>query len=132
MKQRFTFISRAAVDAVVEYKDSLRPQLEQPGRSGDAMWLSKRGLPFCEKNVWRVTRKYACRVGLGHKVSPHVLRHTYATHLLENGADLVAVQQLLGHAHLETTGKYVHTSPQRLLAVYQKFGPGGPAVEPGQ
>jgi len=122
-KQRIVPLGRQAVEAVRAYLQEQRPQLcrRQPG----APWLfvSRSGQPLSREMVWVVVKKYARRAGLTGRISPHTLRHSFATHLLEGGADLRSVQEMLGHANLRTTQIYTHVDRQRLRAIHQKYHP---------
>ena len=87
------------------------------------MLLNARGTPLSRVGAWAVVKKHAKRVGIQKTVSPHTLRHTFATHLLEGGADLRAVQEMLGHADLSTTQIYTHVDREYLRSVHAKFHP---------
>ena len=108
--------------AIAAYLEDHRPRLVT-AKSRDAMFLSRTGRPLERTNVWRILGKYARIAGLGNKVSPHTLRHSFATHLLEGGADLRVVQELLGHADVSTTQIYTHVDPSRLKSIHQKYHP---------
>jgi integrase/recombinase XerD len=85
--------------------------------------LSKRGRPLSRLALWKIVRDAGVRAGLGKPVYTHLLRHSFATHLLEGGADLRSVQELLGHANLTTTQRYTHVDAKRLVEVHRKFHP---------
>jgi integrase/recombinase XerD len=121
-KERIIPMGSAAMAALREYLDVLRPQLVGP-HSGDAVLLSRTGRPLDRSAVWRAVRKYAQHAGLKKKVSPHTLRHCFATHLLQGGADLRVVQELLGHADVATTQVYTHVDDARLKSVHQQYHP---------
>ncbi len=87
------------------------------------MFLNTRGARLSRQAAWAVVKKYGDRVGLGDKLSPHVLRHSCATHLLDHGADLRIVQEMLGHASISTTQVYTKVSQERLFAVYRQAHP---------
>lgn len=91
--------------------------------SSEAIFLNRRGSRLSVRSVERLVEEYQLRGGLGRKVSPHGLRHSYATHLLGNGADLRSIQQLLGHSSLSTTQKYTHLSLEKLMEIYDKAHP---------
>ena len=121
-KERILPIGRNAIDAVRAYLHTQRTeQLRDPAQ--DALFLSRTGKPLDRTNCWRIVRKYARRIGLKGKLSPHTLRHCFATHLLEGGADLRIVQELLGHADVATTQIYTHVDRDRLKSIHQKYHP---------
>ena len=121
-KERIVPIGRSAVQAVQTYFDTQRrEQLWDPAQ--EALFLSRTGKPLDRTNCWRIVRKYARRIGLKGRLSPHTLRHCFATHLLEGGADLRIVQELLGHADVATTQIYTHVDRDRLKSIHQKYHP---------
>jgi integrase/recombinase XerD len=89
------------------------------------VFLSRAGKPLSREMLWVLVRKYVRRAGIPGKVSPHTLRHSFATHLLEGGADLRLVQEMLGHANIRTTQNYTHVDRKRLKAIHKKFHPRG-------
>jgi integrase/recombinase XerD len=121
-RERIVPVGRSAIDAVKAYLDDCRPRL---AREPDEGWLllSRTGRPLERTNAWRLVRKYARKIGLRGKVSPHTLRHCFATHLLQGGADLRIVQDLLGHVDVSTTQIYTHVDSARLKSIHQKFHP---------
>ncbi len=121
-KERVVPVGQMALVAVAAYLEDFRPTLVT-AKSKDALFLSRTGRPLERTNVWRIIGKYARIAGLGNKVSPHTLRHSFATHLLEGGADLRVVQELLGHADVATTQIYTHVDPSRLKSIHQKYHP---------
>lgn len=121
-KERVVPVGARAVEAIGNYLSSLRPQLAD-GRSTDRLFLSRTGRPIDRTNCWRLVVKYARRMGLTGKLSPHTLRHCFATHLLAGGADLRVVQEMLGHSDISTTQIYTHVDHSRLKAIHQKFHP---------
>jgi integrase/recombinase XerD len=121
-RERIVPVGARAVEAVREYLIQLRPQLVE-GKSTSRLFLSRTGRPFDRTNAWRLVVKYARRMGISGRLSPHTLRHTFATHLLTGGADLRVVQELLGHADVATTQIYTHVDRARLKSVHQKFHP---------
>lgn len=130
-KQRIVPLGRVAINALQAYLEKLRPRLTQS--SPDAPWLfvSRGGKRLSREMLWVVVKKYVKRTGLHSKVSPHTLRHSFATHLLSGGADLRTVQELLGHSSIRTTQQYTHVDRERLRAIHRQFHPrGGPAGDP--
>jgi integrase/recombinase XerD len=126
-KERIVPIGRSARDALTAYLADGRPQLARPDRSprggGEAVLLNVRGGRLSRQSCWKIVRTAGERAGLGARLSPHVLRHSCATHMLERGADIRVVQELLGHASLSTTQVYTKVSPERLRAVYEAAHP---------
>jgi integrase/recombinase XerD len=125
-KERIVPVGRSARDALTAYLADGRPQLARPDRSprgGEAVILNVRGGRLSRQSCWKIVRTAGERAGLGARLSPHVLRHSCATHMLERGADIRVVQELLGHASLSTTQVYTKVSPERLRAVYEAAHP---------
>ncbi|MCB9849273.1 MAG: site-specific tyrosine recombinase XerD [Phycisphaerales bacterium] len=121
-KERIIPVGSVALAALSEYVQSLRPQLVG-FHSGDRVFLSRTGRPLDRSAIWRIVRKYATDAGIRKQVSPHTLRHCFATHLLQGGADLRVVQELLGHVDVATTQIYTHVDNERLKSVHQKYHP---------
>lgn len=121
-KDRMVPLGKPAIAALETYLAELRPRLAGTS-SCPQVFLSKAGKPLSRVQIWKIVRKYASRVGFAGKVSPHTLRHSFATHLLEGGADLRVVQELLGHASIGTTQLYTHVDRKRLHALHAKFHP---------
>ena len=120
-KERIVPFGDSARDAIVRYVEQGRPDLD---RYADAhLFLSRRGRPMSRQAFWMKIVKYARDAGIKAHISPHVLRHSFATHLLENGADLRSVQMMLGHADISTTQIYTHVSRARLQKLYDSFHP---------
>lgn len=123
-KERLTPLGIRAIDAVRLYLEHERPELAARGRvTGDWVLLSYRGRRLSRERMWELLKRYAARVGAPPEVSPHTLRHSFATHLLAGGADLRQVQEMLGHASIATTQLYTHVDPTKLKAVHKKFHP---------
>jgi integrase/recombinase XerD len=126
-KERIVPIGRSARDALTTYLARGRPELvrESPRSRADAeaVFLNARGGRLSRQGAWGVVRHHGDRVGLGDRLTPHVLRHSCATHLLDHGADIRVVQELLGHASLSTTQVYTKVSAERLRAVYEAAHP---------
>lgn len=122
LKERIVPVGGEALIWVRQYIDTERRKLDR-GKPQPWLFLSNRGKRMTRQTLWYVIRKYARASGFGGRISPHTLRHSFATHLLEGGADLRSVQQLLGHASLVTTQIYTHLSSQHLRDTYRKFHP---------
>jgi integrase/recombinase XerD len=123
-KERLVPIGRRAIGAVAIYVRELRPRLER-GIGKGALFLNARGAPLTRMGAWKILRKYVDKAGIKKHVSPHTLRHSFATHLLEGGADLRAVQEMLGHADIATTQIYTHVDREYLRTVHRQFHPRG-------
>ncbi|MBI2517701.1 MAG: site-specific tyrosine recombinase XerD [Opitutae bacterium] len=121
-KERVVPLGAKARDAVQVYLVSGRPRLVKP-RTGSELFLSERGKAISRKTLWYIVKKYAARAGLEKSVKPHLLRHSFATHLLGGGADLRAIQEMLGHASIGTTQIYTAVENSRLLDQHAKFHP---------
>jgi integrase/recombinase XerD len=121
-KERLVPIGRSAIGAVAVYVRELRPVLER-GQGKGLLFLNGRGAPLTRMGAWKILRKYVEQAGLEKAVSPHTLRHSFATHLLEGGADLRAVQEMLGHADIATTQIYTHVDREYLRSVHKQFHP---------
>lgn len=122
-KERIIPLGSTAVEACTIYLNQARSQLENPLSRNDALFLNQRGNRLTRQGVWKLLKGYALKSGINHEITPHILRHSFATHLIENGADLRAVQELLGHADISTTQIYTHVSKARLSDVYKQFHP---------
>lgn len=121
-KERLVPIGRSAVRALDLYLRELRPRLEK-GEGDGVVFLNARGRPLSRMGAWKILRKHVERAGIRKRVTPHTLRHTFATHLLEGGADLAAVQEMLGHADIATTQIYTHVDREYLRDVHRRFHP---------
>jgi integrase/recombinase XerD len=121
-KERIIPIGRTAIDALTRYLEMLRPRL-LGDRGSAALFLSRTGRPLDRTNMWRLVRKYARAAGGGVSISPHTIRHSFATHMLEGGANLRILQELLGHADLTTTQVYTHVDEWALKEVHRKYHP---------
>ena len=120
-KERIVPFGDTARDAIVAYIESGRPAFN---KKNDAhLFLSNRGRPMTRQSFWLKITKYARQAGIATHISPHVLRHSFATHLLENGADLRSVQMMLGHSDISTTQIYTHVSRARLQKMYDQHHP---------
>ncbi len=121
-KERLVPIGRKAIGALAIYMRELRPKLEH-GEGKGSLFLNSRGKPLSRMGAWKILRKYVDQAGIRKRVTPHTLRHSFATHLLEGGADLRAVQEMLGHADISTTQIYTHVDREYLRTVHQQFHP---------
>jgi len=121
-KERVVPVGRRARDALATYLTAGRPQLVKP-TTGSQFFLNNRGAALSRVMLWMLVKKYARRAGITKNVKPHGLRHSFATHLLTGGADLRAIQEMLGHASISTTQIYTAVEPQRLLDHHAKFHP---------
>ena len=121
-KERVVPIGRRALGAVALYAREVRPSLDR-GKGKGVLFLNARGTPLSRVGAWGIIKQAAKRAGLTKRVTPHTLRHTFATHLLEGGADLRAVQEMLGHADLSTTQLYTHVDRDYLRTVHKQFHP---------
>jgi len=122
-RQRVVPLGRYAQDAVTAYTVRARPSMAQKGRGTPALFLNLRGGRLSRQGAWAAMRTAAERAGLGLTVSPHTLRHSFATHLLDGGADVRVVQELLGHASVTTTQIYTMVTVQHLREVYAEAHP---------
>lgn len=121
-KERLVPLGRNAIGAVAVYLRELRPTLEK-GEGKGTLFLNARGKPLSRMGAWKILRKYVDIAGIKKVVSPHTLRHSFATHLLEGGADLRAVQEMLGHSDISTTQIYTHVDREYLRSVHKQFHP---------
>jgi integrase/recombinase XerD len=120
-KERIVPINKITLKAIKEYLEKARPEF--PQKDKDALFLDKNGKRLSRQGLWLVVKKYVRLSGVKGKTSPHTLRHSFATHLLEKGADLRSVQEMLGHADISTTQIYTSVSRERLKRVYNKAHP---------
>jgi integrase/recombinase XerD len=121
-KERIVPVGRAALRALDVYMREIRPGLAR-GETHGVVFLNARGQPLSRMGVWKILRKYVRRAGIRKRVTPHTLRHSFATHLLEGGADLAAVQEMLGHADIATTQIYTHVEREYLRQVHRQYHP---------
>jgi integrase/recombinase XerD len=122
-KQRVVPLGSYALAAVAAYRVRSRPLLAARGRGSASLFLNARGGPLSRQSAWAALAAAAEKAGLGGRVSPHTLRHSYATHLLEGGADVRVVQELLGHASVATTQLYTKVTADTLREVYAASHP---------
>jgi integrase/recombinase XerD len=123
-KERVVPLGRKAIEALQRYLDASRPKLVTP-KTPAAVFITSRGRPFSRVWLWKRIKDRVRFAGISRNVTPHMLRHSFATHLLEHGADLRVIQELLGHANISTTEIYTHVAGNRLRDVHRKFHPRG-------
>lgn len=124
-KERLVPVGSSAVFWVDQYLASSRPKLERKLQSKNVLFLNKRGTKFSRMGIWKIIDRYAIEADISHEVHPHTFRHSFATHLLEGGADLRSVQEMLGHADISTTQIYTHIDRDYIKQVYREFHPRG-------
>ncbi|MFQ5429869.1 MAG: tyrosine-type recombinase/integrase, partial [Phycisphaerae bacterium] len=122
-RERVIPVGSHAIEAVRTYLQGLRAALADGSDRWDALFISRTGRPMDRTNLWRLVNRYAAAAGIAGRVGPHTLRHCFATHMLEGGADLRIVQELLGHASVVTTQVYTHVDISRLKAVHERCHP---------
>ena len=122
-KQRVVPMGQSAATSMRRYLDKIRPRWARKHPAVDRLFLSQQGKGFTRQGLYKLIVHYAREAGLGGRVSPHTLRHCFASHLLANGAQLRAIQEMLGHASIATTQIYTHVDQDRLVAVHKKFHP---------
>ena len=121
-KERVVPMGKQAIDALSKYLNESRPELAGK-RICERLFLSRRGSGISRQRLWEIIKKYARQAGIKINVTPHMLRHSFATHLIERGADLRIVQTMLGHADVSTTQIYTHVSRRHVQDLYKKFHP---------
>ncbi|MBI3411689.1 MAG: site-specific tyrosine recombinase XerD [Planctomycetes bacterium] len=124
-KQRIVPLAAPAIATLRTYLREQRPKLVRPSPEAPWVFVSRGGKVLTREMLWMLVKKYVRRAGLNSKVSPHTLRHSFATHLLAGGADLRTVQELLGHANIRTTQHYTHIDRDRLKAIHRQYHPRG-------
>lgn len=122
-KERIIPVGDIALQAVNDYLDQARPKLVKQNQSENTLFLNHHGRPLTRQGFWKIMKQLAQQVGIKKRISPHMLRHSFATHLLENGADLRAVQEMLGHEDISTTEIYTHVTRTRMKEVYEQYHP---------
>ncbi|MGE7695015.1 site-specific tyrosine recombinase XerD [Lysinibacillus sp. NPDC094177] len=122
-KERIIPLGKSSLSALSTYLDGARSQLQGKYPKTEAFFINQRGKRLTRQGCWKLMKEHALKAGIKHELTPHTLRHSFATHLVENGADLRAVQEMLGHADISTTQIYTHISKSRLSEVYKQFHP---------
>ena len=122
-KERFVPISEVAIDSINSYLENLRPELSRKNESSGVLFLNNRGQRLSRMTLWKIVKKYSIEANINKKVSPHTFRHSFATHMVQAGANLRVVQEMLGHSDISTTQIYTHLDKTTLKKVYNKFHP---------
>jgi integrase/recombinase XerD len=122
-KERIIPLGGKSITACKHYIEEARPVFIKKQKGAEALFVNMRGTRLTRQGCWKLLNGHAQKAGIQKELTPHILRHTFATHLIENGADLRAVQEMLGHADISTTQIYTHVSRSRLKEVYVKFHP---------
>ncbi|MFC7391493.1 site-specific tyrosine recombinase XerD [Scopulibacillus cellulosilyticus] len=122
-KERIIPLGRMALKAMKQYIEEARPKLLKNKKQQDALFLNHHGNRLTRQGFWKILKQLALNAGITKSITPHTLRHSFATHLLENGADLRSVQEMLGHADISTTQIYTHVTKQRLKDIYTTYHP---------
>ena len=122
-KQRIVPMGAEASKSIRRYLQEVRPFLVKIEGDEPLLFLSRTGKKLRRENIWSIVKKYAIKAGIRSNISPHTLRHSFATHLLEGGADLRSVQEMLGHSNISTTQIYTHIDRKYLKSIHQKFHP---------
>ena len=124
-KQRIIPIGSSAVEWITEYLKKVRPSLEKKLKSENIIFLNKRGTKLSRMGIWKIVDRYVKEAGIEKEFHPHTFRHSFATHLLEGGADLRAVQEMLGHADISTTQIYTHIDKDFIKQIHRDYHPRG-------
>ena len=121
-KERLVPIGQTSLKKIKDYLSLSRPNLIKD-KISDYLFITRRGSNFTRQGFWKIVKNYSNKVGIKKSISPHTIRHSFATHLLENGADLRTIQVLLGHSDISTTQIYTHVEGKRLKEIHEKFHP---------
>jgi len=124
-KERIVPVGRKAKDALSKYLEKSRKKLSKKAALDKHLFVSRLGRRLSRQSLWKLIKKYTRRAGIKRKITPHTLRHSFATHLLERGADLRSLQEMLGHADISTTQLYTHIDKSRLKGIHKKYHPRG-------
>ena len=122
-KERYVPVSLVALDTIKSYIENIRPELSRKKESLGYLFLNYRGDKLSRMGIWKIVTNYSKVLNLSNKITPHTFRHSFATHLLEGGADLRVVQEMLGHSDISTTQIYTHLNKSKLKETYDKFHP---------
>ena len=123
-KERIVPVGSEAVNWTSRYISDVRPKLLR-GKKSNELFISRLGKKFTRVGMWKLLRKYLSRLGLGKTITPHTLRHTFATHLLANGAEVRIIQAMMGHSNISTTQIYTHVDINRLKTIHKRYHPRG-------
>jgi integrase/recombinase XerD len=121
-KERVIPLGKRAITAIKRYQEVSRPKLLKK-KDSEFLFISRCGAKISRQSFWKIIKKYAKEAGIKKPIKPHILRHSFATHLLERGADLRSVQEMLGHANISTTQLYTHINKDRLKTIHRTFHP---------
>lgn len=121
-KERVIPTGEVSIRLLKRYLEEIRPQLTEDPKM-TIVFVSRRETPLCRQRLWQIIKEYTRRAGIMKNVTPHTLRHSFASHLLQNGAPLRVIQEMLGHADIATTQIYTHVNPERLKSIHQQFHP---------
>lgn len=124
-KERIVPVGKLALSQIQNYLSELRPELSAKGKSQGILFLNSRGKKLTRMSIWNILQVNTIKAGINKKVSPHILRHSFATHLLEGGADLRAVQEMLGHSDITTTQIYTNIDKTYLKEIHKQYHPRG-------